>query len=118
VRRIRPATKGEPYDRGVFEGAFSIWHIAIVLVVLFVVVGPKRISRMGKSLGDTVTHFVEEHDGEGDGGTGKPSEAGAGASSQPKAAGAVEATRVARRRTLGYRMGRLVSRVRRLRRRR
>jgi hypothetical protein len=47
-----------------FEGAFSLWHILIVLAVFFVVVGPRRVQRMMGNATDALSRFA---DGEGDG---------------------------------------------------
>jgi Sec-independent protein translocase protein TatA len=43
----------------VFEGALSLWHIAIVLVVVFFVMGPRRIRRLFQSWGTTLSELGE-----------------------------------------------------------
>jgi sec-independent protein translocase protein TatA len=50
-------------------GIISPWHIAILVLVLLLVFGPKRLPEMGRSLGrgmrefkDGITHHHEQHD--------------------------------------------------------
>ncbi len=38
-------------------GAIEPWHLIVVLVVALLVLGPKRLPEVGKSLGDTIREF-------------------------------------------------------------
>lgn len=55
-------------------GSFSIWHWAIVLVIVVLVFGTKKLKNLGSDLGGAVKGFK---DGMKDG-TAKPDEAAAG----------------------------------------
>ena len=45
-------------------GSFSIWHWLIVLVIVMLVFGTKRIGNMGSDLGKAVRGFKEGMKGE------------------------------------------------------
>ncbi|GHD61885.1 Sec-independent protein translocase subunit TatA [Jeongeupia chitinilytica] len=48
-------------------GSFSIWHWLIVLVIVILVFGTKRLGSIGKDLGSAVRGFKEGiREGEGD----------------------------------------------------
>ncbi|MBM3115914.1 Sec-independent protein translocase subunit TatA [Jeongeupia naejangsanensis] len=48
-------------------GSFSIWHWLIVLVIVILVFGTKRLGNIGKDLGSAVRGFKEGiREGEGD----------------------------------------------------
>jgi len=47
-------------------GAWSIWHWIILLVVVVLVFGTKKLGNVGKDLGDAVRGFKEGVKGEGD----------------------------------------------------
>jgi len=85
---------GLHYDGGVFEGLFSPWHLLIIAVATFIVVGPRVLSRRWHALSETVQRWTdgEEH---------RPEQ---GNGSQ------VPTTGTHRRRSLAYRAG---SRLRR-----
>ena len=38
------------YSRFVFEGLFSPWHLLILAVVLFVVVGPRKVAARWRTI--------------------------------------------------------------------
>lgn len=38
-------------------GAIEPWHLIIVLVVVLLVLGPKRLPEVGRSLGETIREF-------------------------------------------------------------
>jgi len=38
-------------------GAIEPWHLIVVLVVALLVLGPRRLPEVGKSLGDTIREF-------------------------------------------------------------
>ena len=42
---------------GGLMGAIEPWHLIVVLVVALLVLGPKRLPEVGKSLGDTIREF-------------------------------------------------------------
>ncbi|MDR1529402.1 MAG: Sec-independent protein translocase subunit TatA [Burkholderiales bacterium] len=42
-----------------FSGAFSIWHLLILLVVVIIVFGTKKIANLGGDLGKAVKGFKE-----------------------------------------------------------
>jgi len=48
------------YHRDVFDGALSPWHLAIIAVALFLVVGPKRIANRLNHVGRTVQRLVDD----------------------------------------------------------
>ena len=39
------------------EGLISPWHIAILVVILLLVFGPKRLPELGSAVGKTITGF-------------------------------------------------------------
>ena len=43
-----------------FEGAFSPWHLLILAVVIFVVVGPKRIASRFNDLGSSMRRLTDD----------------------------------------------------------
>jgi sec-independent protein translocase protein TatA len=45
---------------------FSLWQIAIVLVIALLVFGPKRLPELGKSLGSGMREFKDSITGKGD----------------------------------------------------
>ena len=45
---------------------FSIWQIAIVLVIALLVFGPKRLPELGNSLGKGIREFKESISGDND----------------------------------------------------
>ena len=45
---------------------FSLWQIAIVLVIALIVFGPKRLPELGKSLGTGMREFKDSITGKGD----------------------------------------------------
>ena len=50
-------------------GGFSLWHWLIVLVIVVLVFGTKRLGNIGKDLGDAVKGFkkgMQEDDGKSD----------------------------------------------------
>jgi sec-independent protein translocase protein TatA len=55
-------------------GSFSIWHWLIVLVIVMLIFGTKKLRNMGADLGGAVRGFK---DGMREGGGEKPAEAGA-----------------------------------------
>ena len=59
-------------------GSFSIWHWLIVLVIVMLIFGTKKLRNMGADLGGAVRGFK---DGMREGGE-KPGEANAGAAPQ------------------------------------
>ncbi|MFZ9286951.1 MAG: Sec-independent protein translocase subunit TatA, partial [Burkholderiaceae bacterium] len=65
-------------------GSFSIWHWAIVLLVVILIFGTKKLKNLGSDLGGAVKGFK---DGMKDGGT-KPEEQAAAAPAAPVAQGA------------------------------
>jgi sec-independent protein translocase protein TatA len=42
---------------GIVEGLISPWHIAILVVILLLVFGPKRLPELGQAVGKTITGF-------------------------------------------------------------
>ena len=44
---------------------FSLWQIAIVLVIALIVFGPKRLPELGKSLGTGMREFKDSISGKG-----------------------------------------------------
>ena len=56
-------------------GGFSLWHWLIVLVIVVLVFGTKRLGNIGKDLGDAVKGFkkgMQDDDTSGDGRPPKP----------------------------------------------
>lgn len=51
-------------------GSFSIWHWLIVLVIVLVIFGTKKLRNMGSDLGGAVKGFKDGVKGEGEGGEG------------------------------------------------
>ena len=52
---------------------FGFWELLIIVFVVLLVFGPKRLPQMGRSMGgairgfkDSVTHRIEQHDAEHD----------------------------------------------------
>ncbi len=45
---------------------FSLWQIAIVLVIALIVFGPKRLPELGKSLGSGMREFKDSITGKND----------------------------------------------------
>jgi sec-independent protein translocase protein TatA len=45
---------------------FSIWQVAIVLVIALLVFGPKRLPELGKSLGSGMREFKDSITGKND----------------------------------------------------
>ncbi|HEX9391875.1 MAG TPA: Sec-independent protein translocase subunit TatA [Usitatibacteraceae bacterium] len=48
-------------------GSFSIWHWLIVLVIVLLVFGTKKLKNIGSDLGGAVKGFKEGMKGEGEG---------------------------------------------------
>ncbi len=48
-------------------GSFSIWHWLIVLVIVLVIFGTKKLRNMGSDLGGAVKGFKDGMKGEGEG---------------------------------------------------
>lgn len=47
-------------------GGLSIWHWLIVLVIVVLVFGTKKLGNVGKDLGDAVNQFKKGLNGDGD----------------------------------------------------
>jgi sec-independent protein translocase protein TatA len=45
---------------------FSLWQVAIVLVIALIVFGPKRLPELGKSLGTGMREFKDSISGKND----------------------------------------------------
>jgi sec-independent protein translocase protein TatA len=45
-------------------GAIEPWHLIVVLVVVLLIFGPKRLPEVGKSLGETIREFRKATTGE------------------------------------------------------
>jgi sec-independent protein translocase protein TatA len=45
---------------------FSLWQVAIVLVIALIVFGPKRLPELGKSLGSGMREFKDSITGKND----------------------------------------------------
>lgn len=45
-----------------FEGLFSPWHIVIIAVTLFIVVGPQKLADRWKGTTHTISHWVDGDD--------------------------------------------------------
>jgi hypothetical protein len=60
------------YPRIVFEGLFSPWHLLILAVVLFVVVGPRKVAARWHGLRDAGRRLTGEADDEESGSVGPP----------------------------------------------
>ncbi len=44
---------------GVFDGLFGPWHLLIIAVVVFVVVGPRRMASSLRGTAESVLRFVD-----------------------------------------------------------
>jgi sec-independent protein translocase protein TatA len=44
---------------GIVEGLISPWHIALLVVILLLVFGPKRLPELGSAVGKTITGFKQ-----------------------------------------------------------
>ena len=55
------------YPRFVFEGLFSPWHLLILAVVLFVVVGPRKVAARWHDLCDAGRRLTGEPENEDSG---------------------------------------------------
>ncbi len=64
---------------------FSIWQIAIVLVIALLVFGPKRLPELGSSLGRGMREFKESITGKDDEDDDRAELAAASAQPQPEA---------------------------------
>ena len=56
-------------------GGFSLWHWLIVLVIVVLVFGTKRLKNVGQDLGEAVKGFkkgMQDDDATGDGRSSKP----------------------------------------------
>lgn len=42
-----------------FEGAFSPWHWLLVLAIVLIIFGPRRLPELGKGLGTAIRGFRE-----------------------------------------------------------
>jgi sec-independent protein translocase protein TatA len=49
-----------------YPGLFSPWHIAILVLVILLVFGPKRLPEMGRSLGRGMREFKDSISGSAD----------------------------------------------------
>jgi sec-independent protein translocase protein TatA len=51
----------QTWDRkgGIVEGLISPWHIAILVVILLLAFGPKRLPELGSAVGKTITGFKQ-----------------------------------------------------------
>jgi len=76
-----------PYSHGVFEGLFSPMHLIIIAVVLFLVVGPRKMQARLHAIRDAGRRMIGDTDARTSNAPGAP----------PK-------------RSLGYRVGRLLRR--------
>jgi twin arginine-targeting protein translocase, TatA/E family len=50
-----------------FEGLFQPMHLLVILIIAMFVFGPKRLSGIGKGLGDSIRQFkeaIKDHDPE------------------------------------------------------
>lgn len=47
-------------------GSFSIWHWLVVLLIIVLVFGTRKLGNMGKDLGDAVRNFKEGMQGSED----------------------------------------------------
>ena len=72
-------------------GGFSIWHWLVVLVIVVVIFGTKRLKNVGEDLGEAVRGFKKGLNGE----DGKPADAAARASTPGDAAATPTATTAA-----------------------
>jgi sec-independent protein translocase protein TatA len=64
-------------------GSFSIWHWLIVLLIVMLIFGTKKLRNMGADLGGAVRGFK---DGMREGGD-KPADASSGSSASPQVTG-------------------------------
>jgi hypothetical protein len=46
-----------------FEGLFSPWHLLIIALVTFVVIGPKALAERWQNLSHNVAEWVDDPDG-------------------------------------------------------
>jgi Sec-independent protein translocase protein TatA len=60
------------YPRFVFEGLFSPWHLLILAVVLFVVVGPRKVAARWHDLRDAGRRLTGEPENEDSGSANTP----------------------------------------------
>jgi Sec-independent protein translocase protein TatA len=60
------------YSRFVFEGLFSPWHLLILAVVLFVVVGPRKVAARWHDLRDAGRRLTGEPENEDSGSANTP----------------------------------------------
>jgi hypothetical protein len=60
------------YSRFVFEGLFSPWHLLILAVVLFVVVGPRKVAARWHDLRDAGRRLTGEPENEDSGSPNTP----------------------------------------------
>ena len=44
---------------GVFEGLFSPWHLVIIGVTLFIVVGPQKLADRWRGTTESISRFVD-----------------------------------------------------------
>jgi hypothetical protein len=63
-----------------FDGALSPWHIAIVVLIVFFVFGPKRIANKAHRMRDAATRFIAEEPAPSD----RPSGGVAGSGPEPR----------------------------------
>jgi sec-independent protein translocase protein TatA len=61
-------------------GSFSIWHWLIVLIIVLLIFGTKKLRNIGSDLGGAVKGFKDGMKGEGEGGSG----GGGGADRKPE----------------------------------
>jgi len=80
----------------VFEGLFGPWHLLIVAVVVFVVVGPRKMASTLRGTAESVQRLVDPDE--------RPPEALPSNKKQPR--------RMQPRRTVSYRLGRWLRRRR------
>ncbi len=45
-------------------GSFSIWHWLLVLIVVLIIFGTKKLKTIGQDLGDAVKSFKDSLDGQ------------------------------------------------------
>jgi TatA/E family protein of Tat protein translocase len=86
-----------------FDGALSPWHVAIVVVVVFLIFGPKRIVNKAEHIGASLKRLAGDDDGLGEDTT--PAQRVA---SRPERRGLLAAA--------AFRWGRWIAKVRRSRR--
>lgn len=64
--RLPPPRAGPDNIGGVGSGLFSPGHLAILLVVVLLVFGPKRLPELGRSLGEGMRSFKGAVSGDDD----------------------------------------------------